>query len=287
MFNVSVNDKKNIYRSKPVMNVDTVGSSGGGVQSDWNQNDSTAADYVKNRPFYTAWPVPTVLIEETTAPFEDTGEGHYFTLLQLTNILSAGETYIVSWDGTLYESVCADVDGLPVIGNLSIMAGDSDTGEPFMICENNSIQIATLNTSASHTISISRLGVPEVVKIDEKYLPTILAPIYIIKNDSTNQRSASGIPTFSSSITFEEAWKLPPNILMSRLNLAFDASSVEGGRGSSCREVSKSNTRNLGENIVATFSVLSANSDNTYDTTNCAIVWTKNGIAELTLKDGV
>lgn len=52
MFNVSVNDKKNIYRSKPVMNVDTTGSSGGGigVQSDWNQNDSTAADYVKNRP---------------------------------------------------------------------------------------------------------------------------------------------------------------------------------------------------------------------------------------------
>ena len=28
MFNISVNDKKNIYRSKPVMNVDTVGSSG-------------------------------------------------------------------------------------------------------------------------------------------------------------------------------------------------------------------------------------------------------------------
>lgn len=28
MFNVSVNDKKNIYRSKPVMNIDTTGSSG-------------------------------------------------------------------------------------------------------------------------------------------------------------------------------------------------------------------------------------------------------------------
>ena len=28
------------------------GGSGGGVQSDWNQNDSTAADYVKNRTHY-------------------------------------------------------------------------------------------------------------------------------------------------------------------------------------------------------------------------------------------
>lgn len=252
-------------------------SGGGGVQPDWNQNDSTAADYVKNRPFYTAWPVPTVLIEETTAPFEDVGGGHYFTSLQSTNILSVGETYTVSWDGTLYESVCTDAGGASAIGNLSIMGAGSDTGEPFIIFENSSIQIGTLDTSASHTISISRLGAPEIVKIDEKYLPTILAPIYIIKNDST----------FSSSITFKEAWKLPPNILASRLNFAVDASSVEGGFGSSCREVDKSNSRNLGENIVATFSVLSASSDNTYTTTNYAIVWTKNGITALTPKDGV
>ena len=252
-------------------------SVGGGVQPDWNQNDSTAADYVKNRPFYTAWPVPTVLIEETTAPFEDVGGGHYFTLLQSTNILSVGETYTVSWDGTLYESVCTDAGGASAIGNLSIMGAGSDTGEPFIIFENSSIRIGTLDTSASHTISISRLGTPEVVKIDEKYLPTILAPIYIIKNDST----------FSSSMTFEEAWKLSPNILASRLNFAVGASSVEGGLGSSCREVDKSNTRNLGENIVATFSVLSASSDNAYTTTNYAIVWTKNGITALTPKDGV
>ena len=277
MFIVSVNDKKNIYRSKPVMNVDTDGSSGGGVQPDWDQNDETALDYVKNRPFYTGDPVETVLIEDTTAQFEDAGGGIYFTLLQSTNILSVGEIYAVSWDGTLYESVCADVGGAPAIGNVAILGEGSDTGEPFVIAQIDRIQIATLNTSASHTISISRLGTPEVVKIDEKYLPTILAPIYIIKNDST----------FSSSITFEEAWKLPPNILASRLNFAFDASSVEGGRGSCCREVCKSNTRNLGENIVATFSVLSASSDNTYDTTNYAIVWTKNRISALTLKDGV
>ena len=249
----------------------------GGAQSDWNQNDETALDYVKNRPFYTVEPAPTVLLEEITAPFEDVGGGIYLTLLQSTNILSVGETYIVSWDGTLYESVCVDVDGLPVIGNLSILGGGSDTGEPFAISQTDRIQIATLNTSASHTISISRLGAPEVVKIDEKYLPTIPAPIYIIKNDST----------FSSSITFEEAWKLSPNILASRLNFSLNASLVEDGFGSSCREVGKSNIRNLGENIVATFSVLSASSDNTYTTTNYAIIWTKNGIAALTPKNGV
>lgn len=50
MFEVNVNGRKQRYRSKPVMNVDTTGSSGGGVQPDWNQNDETATDYVKNRP---------------------------------------------------------------------------------------------------------------------------------------------------------------------------------------------------------------------------------------------
>ena len=46
-------------------------SSGGGdsVQPDWNQNDETATDYVKNRPFYTGDPVKTVLVEESTVSF--------------------------------------------------------------------------------------------------------------------------------------------------------------------------------------------------------------------------
>ena len=39
------------------------GGSGGGAQPDWNQNDETAADYIKNRPFYTGDTVETVLVE--------------------------------------------------------------------------------------------------------------------------------------------------------------------------------------------------------------------------------
>lgn len=39
------------------------------IQPDWNQNDSTAADYVKNRPFYTGDTVETVFVEETTVSF--------------------------------------------------------------------------------------------------------------------------------------------------------------------------------------------------------------------------
>ena len=45
------------------------GGSGGGVQSDWNVNDSNDPAYVKNRPFYTESSEPTTIIEEATYSF--------------------------------------------------------------------------------------------------------------------------------------------------------------------------------------------------------------------------
>ena len=153
-----------------------------GVQSDWNQNDSTAADYVKNRPFYTSDRVETVLVEESTVPFADAG-GIYTAEFPSTFSATGGETYKVYWDGTTYECTCIEVKGTPMIGNLSIMGKGSDTGEPFFIGVNNGrgIMIATADTSASHTFSISGF-VKEVVKIDEKYLPDQL--ILYVHNES-------------------------------------------------------------------------------------------------------
>ena len=145
------------------------------IQPDWNQNDSTAADYVKNRPFYTGDTVETVLVEESTIPFAEY-DGVYMGQLEATFVPTVGETYKVSWDGTAYENTCVNFNNLQVIGNLSIMGIGSDTGEPFLIAvgNGNGIRIATADTSASHTVSISRF-VTEVVKIDEKYLPENLA----------------------------------------------------------------------------------------------------------------
>ena len=151
------------------------GGSGGGssVQSDWNQNDSTAADYVKNRPFYTGDPMETVLVEETTVPFTD-DNGLYFASFPSTFEAIVGETYKVSWDGTVYECTCMAFHEASALGNLSILGAGSDTGEPFVIVisPNQGTEIDTADTSASHTFSISNTVAP-VVKIDEKYLPTI------------------------------------------------------------------------------------------------------------------
>lgn len=142
-----------------------------GVQPDWNQNDRTAADYVKNRPFYTSDHVENVLVEESTVPFALTN-GIYMGHLESTFSATVGETYKVYWDGAVYESACVDFNGMTIIGNLSLMGAGSDTGEPFIMNVKNGlgISIATADTSASHTISISGY-IESVVKINPKYLP--------------------------------------------------------------------------------------------------------------------
>ena len=127
---------------------------------------------MKNRPFYTGDPVETVLVEETTIPFEHKNPlAYYVGGFASTFLPIVGETYKVSWDGTVHECICEDFNGLPVIGNLSIPGFGSDSGEPFIIVveDHEVISIATADTSASHTISISGIVTP-VVKIDPKYI---------------------------------------------------------------------------------------------------------------------
>lgn len=148
------------------------------VQPDWNQNDETQPDYVKNRPFYTGDLVETVLVEESTVSFVS-ANGMHMAEFPSTFAATIGETYKVYWDGAVYECTCVATGEAYTIGNLSIIGIGSDTGEPFIMSVNNGKQISIVaaDTSASHTFSISRFAV-EVVKIDEKYLPVSTGDSY-------------------------------------------------------------------------------------------------------------
>ena len=156
---------------------------GGGVQPDWNQNDDTQPDYVKNRPFYTGDPVETVLVEDTTASFDE-HNGLYYAEITVIFQATVGETYKVSWDGTVYECTCVDYYG-PCIGNLSIEADYPDTGEPFAIYVSDGyILISTKDTSASHTVSISGIVAP-IVKIPAKYIDKDASGYIVIHKKQT------------------------------------------------------------------------------------------------------
>lgn len=155
------------------------GGSGGvtSVQPDWNQNDSTKPDYVKNRPFWTDDPVETVLIEEQTiggfANMQDSLYG-----VQLTSLISltVGQVYTVSWDGTDYDCECVDFLGdgsLLVIGNTNYLEGVNGGAIPFALvveASQGTAALATESTADTHTISITTVTRVSH-KIDEKYLP--------------------------------------------------------------------------------------------------------------------
>ena len=186
----------------------TGGGGGGGVQPDWNQNDSTAEDYVKNRPFYTGDTVETVFVEESTVEFVKNNslyEAEFPTTFEAT----VGDTYKVSWDGTAYECTCADFRGNPLIGNLSIIDLGSDTGEPFLMRVSNGdrIFIYTTDTSDSHTFSISSI-VEELVKINEKYLPDNAAKksdVEVVQTvANSNKEMLSEMFTSIATFTFDK-----------------------------------------------------------------------------------
>ena len=167
-----------------------------GVQPDWNQNDNTKPDYVKNRPFYTGV-TETVIIEEITVSFSKRG-GLYIAEFPSTFEATVGETYKVYWDGSVYECVCVDFNGELIIGNLYITGSGPDTGEPFLmyIYNGERMVIVSSDTSDTHTFSISRF-VQEVVKIDEKYLPKTA---FITYDSNTN--------TYSSDLTNDELYEI-------------------------------------------------------------------------------
>ena len=173
-----------------------------GGQSDWNQNDGTQPDYVKNRPFYMGDPVETILVEERTISFSDLGGGRYLGKFSSTFSPTIGETYKVSWDGTVYECTCVYMGETYAIGNLSIADAGSDTGEPFIMLVPGSgeITIGSTEASDSHTFSIG-YTVPQVVKIDEKYLPDTVAT----KSDvEATQEVLDGLFNSVATFTFDK-----------------------------------------------------------------------------------
>ena len=164
----------------------TLNVSGGGGQPDWNQNDETAADYIKNRPFYTGDTVETVFVEESTVAFSRSG-GTYGGSIQSTFKPKLGNTYKVFWDGSTYESLCTSLYEDFLIGNTSIMGMGTDTGEPFVIYISqgtDTIQIATKDTSESHTISISESS-QLIVKIPAKFIDKNTSGYIIVHKSET------------------------------------------------------------------------------------------------------
>lgn len=150
------------------------------TQSDWNQNDEAASDYIKDRPFYDN---TEVLLDTITVNNGDTLD------FGVSSFGNTGDIVSVIWDGVLTNKTigyCVVKSGrwdLPysTIGNQSYIAADSfseggnDTGEDYVIYSGATESVTTstiICDDQSHTLSIVKGG---LVQIDEKFIPETIA----------------------------------------------------------------------------------------------------------------
>lgn len=135
--------------------------------ADWNQNDETATDYIKNRPFYEDGQVEIEIVAETTVEFAN--EPYAINPFEIKFV--EGQTYFVTWDGTVYECVSYIAPGpnSPSIGNGSIAGAGDSSNEPFFctVFEGNVMLFA--EEVGTYTISISTIE-PNIHHIDPKYI---------------------------------------------------------------------------------------------------------------------
>lgn len=150
-------------------------------QSDWNQNNSSANDYVKNRVCYSEDPVYTILFEYTES-LSDNNQifGTWQTQEPLT--FADNDPYILSFDGDTYTgTIFNDSNYGWVAGNFHIPNSDAeDTEEPFCIIFGPSDDFASgasgffnVNLAERYTGTIDlefQVGESPVHKLDDKYL---------------------------------------------------------------------------------------------------------------------
>ena len=150
------------------------GGTGLSVQVDWEQNDSTAQDYIKNRPFYSYFPpiIPPVNTSIESKTFQ--GLALYGATLNNVPALTA-EYYVVYWNDTGWRCrLTTSGEGIIYLGTYSILRGEAgESGEPpfcgVYSANSNSITLYTLEGGG---FPIGLLEGEEVVKkIDDKYLP--------------------------------------------------------------------------------------------------------------------
>ena len=132
------------------------------VQPDWNQNDDTAADYVKNRPFYSE--TKTVTVENATD-----------VVLDGFPVFAIGDTITVNVDGVEHSLVAYNDEGIVTIGDTlsSLDNGEGQLG--WQIWVNG--EVVVFSAKEAHTVSY--LGIDYHHKIDPKYLPDIDNPLNI------------------------------------------------------------------------------------------------------------
>ena len=193
---LSTNDFTNEYKEK-IDNAQV-------VQSDYNQSNATADDYIKNRPFSEDY---WTIIEENAKFVGNSSNNVEYTFwfwFELTGALSKGRNYDITIDGESYRLTCnsyatSDNENTLVIGNayeafqvldLTTTSTVVNSGESFAIIQTENTQGVAwvMFDDTEQTEHNVKLVLNDVKKIDKKFLPDDLV------TEATN-----GLPSVTST----------------------------------------------------------------------------------------
>lgn len=144
-----------------------------GVQSDWGQNDETAADFVRNRPCYTEWKAGTYFDVTLDKAIGTQGDISFYEINAINwdmwdktenQLFVDGREYNIVFDGVAYTSNASN----NLIGNMHLFNNAlEDNGMPFVLNASNGVVLACKTTGA-HSIKVTG-EVPIYHKLDKRY----------------------------------------------------------------------------------------------------------------------
>lgn len=208
------------------------GVGGSSIQPDWNQNDDTADDYIKNRPFYDRKASARLL----NGTFKFTSDNNlYIAKPTFEYDFIIGETYTVRFDGRTYRCNAIKInDYWSALGNLSFINMGENTNEPFVIEKQSSGYRIKTNISKSN-ISVEVTGNAMIpTKIPERYLPDSIGGVQSDWNqtDTTASDYIKNKPTINvigakGTGLYSEIFNYPSNH-MNKNTASGEASHAEG-----------------------------------------------------------
>lgn len=166
-------------------------SSGGSNQADWNQNDSTQPDYIKNRPFYSSLGLITLLDEPElesgysenllskiiSSPIEITFDGVNYTFDRF-NYNESDNSYYV---GAPWSDELDNYDWSEYSFNVLFDYGEGEHSDTkFTVID---IVVICADVETTHSVTI-KCNEETVHKLDSKYIPqSKSATLFLYYND--------------------------------------------------------------------------------------------------------
>lgn len=150
----------------------------GGVQSDWNQNDSAELDFIKNRPFYTETNetvfLPSGQYTIVTAQTRASGpavEAVEAIIATFTNAPTDGQQCRITFDSNTYTETAIDSRGEITLGY-----SNYDGTKPYFVfyeeADGSNVILCGVPESDTGVHTIEIVGMQQTIhKIPEQYLP--------------------------------------------------------------------------------------------------------------------